>query len=227
MNIIKMSASDRVFRPVRHGLNYRKVNETGLDKYNISASNTDTLLDSTVQSSVDRANINVTIDPPLLTANSDFNPDPELDSVFNLLLDQPDISIDSSDTHTQSFNLSIDPFDSVSQTLPAIYLRRGSLPACSWVFEHFQVAVVEGRFFTPKHTNIRRPEQRFSCKHCSYVQLDSKHNGTSNFIKHLSVNHRIHKASASVSGPSVVDLLRNAPSNISIPSVSPRQSVID
>jgi hypothetical protein len=95
------------------------------------------------------------------------------------------------------------------------------------VFEHFQVTVVKGRFFISKHINICRPEWRFFCKHCSYVQLDSKRNGTSNFIKHLSVNHRICKVSASVSGLSVVDLLRNVSLNISISSVSPRQSVID
>jgi hypothetical protein len=87
---------------------------------------------------------------------------------------------------TSSFNSSMDPFDSISQTLPPSYSRNTTLPTRSWVFEYFIVTVLEGQFYIPKHSNIRKPERRFPCKHCNFCVLDSKRNGTYSYRRRAS-----------------------------------------
>jgi hypothetical protein len=126
-----MPTSDRVFWPVRCGLNYKQVNKTGLDKYDISTSNTNAPLDSTVHSSIAEANINMNIDTPVSTiaieADSTFNTDSELDSLLDSVFEQPDVSVNASDVYTQSFDLLVDLSDLISQALSLLYSRDSPL----------------------------------------------------------------------------------------------------
>jgi hypothetical protein len=77
--------------------------------------------------------MNMNIDTPALTiaieADSTFNTDSELDSLLDSVFEQPNVSVDASDVYIQSFDLSVDLSDSISQALPSLYSRDSPLPA--------------------------------------------------------------------------------------------------
>jgi hypothetical protein len=61
---------------------------------------------------------------------------------------------------------SVDPFDSVSQTLFARYTRKPSSQR-AWCYEFFEITLLKGKFYTPKGSTNVKPKRRYWCKQCT------------------------------------------------------------
>ena len=166
------------------------------------------------------------------TIDADANPDANPDAntlVDNLNFDIDDdlcdtSDIDSNNPTTQSQDLSVDPFDSASQTLPLLRPTPTVL-ARSWAFDHFTEIVLEGQVYIPRGTSAQKKDRRRCCKHCSWFVLDSKRHGTSNLITHLS-KHGITKNRVPKHTTSIADLLTKS-TVTQKPSISPEQSIVN
>ena len=195
INIINMAPPDRSIRGIFRR-DYKHMHNPPLNSYLID--------DSIDDSSTNNPPIDADAD-----ADADANDDDTIDtnSVAEPAIDPAITNTHSQDSELDDSSQSLDLFDSVSQTLSARYTRRARQSGRSWVYEFFEVQLLNGTFYIPKGATIVKPERRYRCKTCTWSVLESKKDGTSNLINHLHKQHHITKHSTRKATQSVIDLL--------------------
>ena len=132
----------------------------------------------------------------------------------------PDLVQDNSDADNQSLQL----FDSISQSVSRFSKRRRVPKPQSWVYTYFETQDLDSKTYTPKYSNIPKPEKHYRCKKCNWSVLESQREGTSNFIGHLQKQHSISKNSIAKPGPTITEMFNNAPP---LYKTSPEDSIIN
>jgi hypothetical protein len=155
INFIEMASLDRSNRGVVRK-DYQRLHNPPLNSFlnpiNDTANNADPDADAS-----NHCDMNAAINPALDLTNEDVPTlanAKALDAIDAKINFQPDIEFDSSQ--------SINPFDSVSETLISRFAPRTQTPR-SWVYQFIKVQPVEGVFYTLKSMTIQRPERRYWC----------------------------------------------------------------
>jgi hypothetical protein len=216
-------ATDRLLQGLSVHRDYQRLNNPSLDDY--LGPNPTSMLDSTSAPVLyTNSNPELTVDatPDTINTSTDADISTTIDPTDTINISQSLDALLASSDYIDTSEQNLDLLDSISQAIAAWYAKQPSQPH-SWVYDYFDIQLIDSVFYTPKHSNIPKQEQRYCCKQCNWSVPESKKKGTTNLILYVA-KHSINKHSISKPTHTVVNMFNQASAK---QLLLPEQSIID